>query len=93
MVVLYIGEGLLAGDFQVRNPIPLINRLVSRLVRVKSVEAECPFVWRGSLEMGIPAEESSSSFDQGSKLRGPSQNSLRVASERNVNISHLHAVA
>ncbi|GBM68269.1 hypothetical protein AVEN_88841-1 [Araneus ventricosus] len=41
-----------------------------------------PLVWRGSLERGVPAEVSSSSSDRGSKLRGPSQNSPRVASKR-----------
>ncbi|GBM02193.1 hypothetical protein AVEN_190610-1 [Araneus ventricosus] len=35
---------------------------------------------------GVPAQVSSSSSDRGSKLRGPSQNSPRVASKRDVNI-------
>ncbi|GBN04805.1 hypothetical protein AVEN_270735-1 [Araneus ventricosus] len=38
---------------------------------------------------GVPAHVSSSSSDRGSKLRGPSQNSPRVASKRDVNIAKL----
>ncbi|GBM28655.1 hypothetical protein AVEN_629-1 [Araneus ventricosus] len=36
---------------------------------------------------GVPAQVSSSSSDRGSKLRGPSQNSPRVASKRDINIT------
>ncbi|GBN72378.1 hypothetical protein AVEN_76571-1 [Araneus ventricosus] len=36
---------------------------------------------------GVPAQVSSSSSDRDSKLRGPSQNSPRVASKRDVNIT------
>ncbi|GBM09798.1 hypothetical protein AVEN_234637-1 [Araneus ventricosus] len=36
---------------------------------------------------GVPAQVSSSSSDHGSKLRGPSQNSPRVASKWDVNIT------
>ncbi|GBN87086.1 hypothetical protein AVEN_119375-1 [Araneus ventricosus] len=36
---------------------------------------------------GMPAQVSSLSFDGGSKLRGPSQNSLSVAPKRDVNIT------
>ncbi|GBM91228.1 hypothetical protein AVEN_31637-1 [Araneus ventricosus] len=36
---------------------------------------------------GVPTQVSSSSSDRGSKLRGPSQNSPRVASKRDVNIT------
>ncbi|GBN30634.1 hypothetical protein AVEN_118870-1 [Araneus ventricosus] len=36
---------------------------------------------------GVPAQVSSSSSDRGSKLRGPSQNSPRVASKLDVNIT------
>ncbi|GBL79053.1 hypothetical protein AVEN_48999-1 [Araneus ventricosus] len=35
----------------------------------------------------VPAQVSSSLSDRGSKLRGPSQNSPRVASKRDVNIT------
>ncbi|GBM78500.1 hypothetical protein AVEN_266025-1 [Araneus ventricosus] len=38
--------------------------------------------WRG-----VPSQVSSSSSDRGSKLRGPSPNSPRVASKRDVNIT------
>ncbi|GBL95437.1 hypothetical protein AVEN_154829-1 [Araneus ventricosus] len=38
---------------------------------------------------GVPTQVSSSSPDSGSKLRGPSQNSPRVVSKRDVNITKL----
>ncbi|GBN56255.1 hypothetical protein AVEN_213548-1 [Araneus ventricosus] len=38
----------------------------------------------------VPAQVSSSSSDRGSKLRGPSQNSPRVASKRDVNKTKLN---
>ncbi|GBN67211.1 hypothetical protein AVEN_249524-1, partial [Araneus ventricosus] len=41
-------------------------------------------VWRE-----VPAQVLSSSSDHGSKLRGPSQNSPRVASKRDVNITQM----
>ncbi|GBL84188.1 hypothetical protein AVEN_118592-1 [Araneus ventricosus] len=43
----------------------------------------------GSLERGVPAHVSSSSSDRGSKFRGPSRNSPRVASKRDVNATKL----
>ncbi|GBL82138.1 hypothetical protein AVEN_252338-1 [Araneus ventricosus] len=43
-------------------------------------------VWCRSLVRGLPAQVSPLSSDRGSKLRGPSQNRLRVASKWNVNI-------
>ncbi|GBO26261.1 hypothetical protein AVEN_11754-1 [Araneus ventricosus] len=42
------------------------------------------------LAEGVPTQVSSSSSDRGSKLRGPSQNSPPVASERDVNIAKLN---
>ncbi|GBL82671.1 hypothetical protein AVEN_263740-1 [Araneus ventricosus] len=45
-------------------------------------------LWCGSLEKGVPAQASSS--DRGSKLRGPSQNSPRVASKWDVNMAKLN---
>ncbi|GBL85800.1 hypothetical protein AVEN_63142-1 [Araneus ventricosus] len=41
---------------------------------------------------GVPAQVSSSSSDRGSKLRGQSQNSPRVASKRDVNITKLNHI-
>ncbi|GBN57659.1 hypothetical protein AVEN_23963-1 [Araneus ventricosus] len=38
----------------------------------------------------VPAQVSSSSSDHGTKLRGPSQNSPRVATKRDVNITTLN---
>ncbi|GBM73394.1 hypothetical protein AVEN_25053-1 [Araneus ventricosus] len=43
----------------------------------------------GKFGEGVPAQVSSSSSDRDSKLRGPSQNSPRVASKRDVNITNL----
>ncbi|GBN65709.1 hypothetical protein AVEN_127698-1 [Araneus ventricosus] len=40
-------------------------------------------------EGGLPAQVSSSVPDRGSKLQGPSQNSSRLASERDVNLTNL----
>ncbi|GBL90991.1 hypothetical protein AVEN_184387-1 [Araneus ventricosus] len=78
--------------FQVRNPIPLKIRRVWGLLHAKSyVVAKRPPVgvaWK--FGEGVPAQVSSSSSDLGSKLRGPSQNSHRVASKRDVNISKLN---
>ncbi|GBN42646.1 hypothetical protein AVEN_22607-1, partial [Araneus ventricosus] len=39
---------------------------------------------------GVPAQVSPSSFDSSSKLRGPSQNACRAASERSVHITELN---
>ncbi|GBL90557.1 hypothetical protein AVEN_179468-1 [Araneus ventricosus] len=81
--------------FQVRNPILLKIRHVLGLLHVKSYVREpsvLPLVWCGSSEKeGVPAQVSSSSSDQGSKLRDPSQNSPRVASKRDVNITKTKA--
>ncbi|GBL93899.1 hypothetical protein AVEN_153655-1 [Araneus ventricosus] len=40
---------------------------------------------------GVPAQVPSSSSDRGSKLRGPDQNSPRVASKRDVSIIKLNS--
>ncbi|GBM91094.1 hypothetical protein AVEN_135113-1 [Araneus ventricosus] len=74
--------------FQVRNPVPLNIHLVLDLLNIKSyggVHRPPSGVVR-KFGGGLPVEVSSSSSDHGSKLRGPSQNSLRVASERGVNL-------
>ncbi|GBN15518.1 hypothetical protein AVEN_52277-1 [Araneus ventricosus] len=70
-------------------PIPLKNRCVWSLLRVKScvVAKRRPagVVWK--FEEGLPAQVS---FERGSKLRGPSRNSLRIASKWNVNTTKLN---
>ncbi|GBM18612.1 hypothetical protein AVEN_110279-1 [Araneus ventricosus] len=80
-----------AGGFQVRNPIPLKIRRVWGLLHAESyVIANRPNVglaW--NLGERVPSQVSSSSSDRRSKLRGPSQNSPRVASKRDVNITKL----
>ncbi|GBO00774.1 hypothetical protein AVEN_110770-1 [Araneus ventricosus] len=81
------GRGL-----QVRNPIPLKICRVWGLLHAKSyVVAKRPpagVAWK--LREGAPTQVSCSSSDRGSKLRGPSQNSPRVASKRDVNIAKLN---
>ncbi|GBM15878.1 hypothetical protein AVEN_258424-1 [Araneus ventricosus] len=49
-----------------------------------------PLVWCGSMERGVPARVLSSSSDSGSILRVLSQNSNRVASKRDFNVSKLN---
>ncbi|GBO37929.1 hypothetical protein AVEN_105635-1 [Araneus ventricosus] len=74
---------------EVRNPIPQKIRRVWGLLLDKSyVVAKPPPVGMArKFGEGVPAQVSSSSCDRGSKLRGPSLNSPRVASERDVNIT------
>ncbi|GBM18459.1 hypothetical protein AVEN_66819-1 [Araneus ventricosus] len=64
-----------------RNPIPLKIRRVWGLLHVKSyvVVKRPPVGVAWKFGEGVPAQVSSSSSDRGSKLRGPSQNSPRVA--------------
>ncbi|GBO16474.1 hypothetical protein AVEN_96583-1 [Araneus ventricosus] len=86
---LVVRSRLRAGGVQARNPIPLTILYVWDLLHVKSyvmAKSPSPLVWCGSLEEGVTAQVSSSSSDCGSKLRGLSQNSRRVASKRDVNI-------
>ncbi|GBO33647.1 hypothetical protein AVEN_208815-1, partial [Araneus ventricosus] len=77
------------GGFQVRNPNPLKIRRVWGLLHVISylVVKSSPVgvAWK----CGEPAQVPCSSSDRGSKVRGPSQNSPRVASKRNVNKTKL----
>ncbi|GBN89144.1 hypothetical protein AVEN_182994-1 [Araneus ventricosus] len=80
---LVVGLRPSAGGLQVRNPIPLKIRRAWGLLHAKSyVVAKRPPVgvaWK--FGEGVPAQVSSSSSDRGSELRGPSQNSPRVASK------------
>ncbi|GBM22521.1 hypothetical protein AVEN_160058-1 [Araneus ventricosus] len=79
-----------AGGFQVRNSIPLDISCVWGPLHAKSyVVAKRPPVGEAwNVGEGLPAQASSSSSDRGSKSRAPSQNSLRVASKRDVNITN-----
>ncbi|GBM45030.1 hypothetical protein AVEN_98880-1 [Araneus ventricosus] len=74
---------------QVRNPILLKIRRVWGLLHVKSyVVAKRPPVGVAcKFGKGVLAQVSSSSSGRRSKLRGSSQNSPRVASKREVNIT------
>ncbi|GBO34447.1 hypothetical protein AVEN_54245-1, partial [Araneus ventricosus] len=47
-------------------------------------------VWKFG-KRGVPSQVSSSTSDHGSKLRSSSQNSLRVSSKQDVNITKLRA--
>ncbi|GBM97121.1 hypothetical protein AVEN_30394-1 [Araneus ventricosus] len=73
-----------AGGFQVRDPIPLKFRHVWGLLHAKSyvVVKRPPVGVAWKFGEWVPAQVSSSSSDRDSKLRGPSQNSPRVASKR-----------
>ncbi|GBN32414.1 hypothetical protein AVEN_169509-1 [Araneus ventricosus] len=80
---------------RVRNSIPLKIRCVLGLLHVKSYvgikRPSAGVVWK--FGEGIPAQVSSSSSDRSSKLRGSSQNSPRVASKRDVNITKLWIIS
>ncbi|GBL72126.1 hypothetical protein AVEN_115130-1 [Araneus ventricosus] len=81
--------GFGAGGFHVRDPLPLKTRRVWGLVHVKSyiVVKRPPVGMAWKFGEGVPAQVSFSSSDRGSKLGGPSQNSPRVASKRDVNVT------
>ncbi|GBM37268.1 hypothetical protein AVEN_244950-1 [Araneus ventricosus] len=78
-----------AGGFQVRDPIPLKIRRVGGPLHAKSylVAKRHPAGVARKFGEGVPAQASSSSSDHGLKLRDPSQNSSRVASKQDVNIT------
>ncbi|GBL87373.1 hypothetical protein AVEN_118326-1 [Araneus ventricosus] len=78
---------------RVRDPIPLKILRVWDLLYAKSyvVAKRSPVGVVRKFGEGVPAQVSSSSSDRGSKLRGPSQNSPRVASKRDVNETKLNS--
>ncbi|GBL92163.1 hypothetical protein AVEN_91509-1 [Araneus ventricosus] len=80
------------GGLQARNPIPLKIRCILGVLSAKSLVGakRHPIggVWK--FGEGMRAHLSSSSSDRSSKLRGPSQNSPRVASKRDINITKLN---
>ncbi|GFY01430.1 uncharacterized protein TNCV_850381 [Trichonephila clavipes] len=57
------------------SPVPLKTRRVGERCTLNLSRAHASR-WCGSLESGVPAQLSSSSFDYGSKLRGPSPKAL-----------------
>ncbi|GBN94180.1 hypothetical protein AVEN_228807-1 [Araneus ventricosus] len=63
--------------------------MYSGLLHVTGVKRH-PFGVARKFGEGVPAQVWSSSSDRGSKLRAPSQNSPRVPSERDVNITKLN---
>ncbi|GBL91499.1 hypothetical protein AVEN_136968-1 [Araneus ventricosus] len=67
-----------------RNPIPLEIRRVLGLLRAKLYAGMVR-----KLGEGVLAQALSSSSERGSKLRGPSHNTPRVASKRDVTITKL----
>ncbi|GBM92309.1 hypothetical protein AVEN_35045-1 [Araneus ventricosus] len=93
-VAWWLGLGFGAGEFMVRNPIPLKIWRVWGLLHAKSyvVAKHPPVGVARKLGEGVPNQMSCSSSDRGSKFRGPSQNSSRVASKRAINITKLSCV-
>ncbi|GBN65780.1 hypothetical protein AVEN_17838-1 [Araneus ventricosus] len=91
---LVVRPRLGAGGFQIRHPIPLKIRRVWGPLHAKSYVAakRSPAAVARKFGEGVPAQVSSSSSDRGSNLRGPSQNSPRVASKRDVNITKLNQI-
>ncbi|GBO11827.1 hypothetical protein AVEN_224339-1 [Araneus ventricosus] len=81
-----------SGKVRLWGPIPLKICRVWGLLHAKSyvLAKRPPVVVVLKFGEGVPAQVSSSSSDRGSKLRGPSQNSPRVASKRDVNITKLN---
>ncbi|GBM56675.1 hypothetical protein AVEN_154225-1 [Araneus ventricosus] len=82
------GKALTSGP-EGRNTIPLKIRRVWGLLHAKSyvVVKRPPVGVARKFGEGVPAQVSSSSSDRGSKLRGPSLNSPRVASKGDVKIT------
>ncbi|GBN57586.1 hypothetical protein AVEN_157580-1 [Araneus ventricosus] len=79
-IIGYDKRDLLKGAWEIRELIQTPGLLIRQLPRGA---AWCGVeVWRG-----VSAQVSSSSSDRGSKLRGPFQNSPRVASKWDVNIA------
>ncbi|GBM82710.1 hypothetical protein AVEN_107739-1 [Araneus ventricosus] len=66
------------------------EKVWKRRVRSSGQTSSLPPVQCGRMERGVPAQVSPSSSDHSSKLRGPSQISPRVASNRDVNITKLN---
>ncbi|GBM48806.1 hypothetical protein AVEN_18747-1 [Araneus ventricosus] len=83
-----------AGVVRYNHPDPAyptgFKALKSRRERKLTSSSRRTLLWCGSLERGVTAQMSSSSSDRVSKFRGPSQNSPRVASKRDVNITKLN---
>ncbi|GBN94757.1 hypothetical protein AVEN_92672-1 [Araneus ventricosus] len=74
---------------QVRNPIPPKFHRALGLLHAKSYAAtkRPPVGVARKLEEGAPSQVSSSSSDRRSKLLGPSLNSPRVTSKRDINLT------
>ncbi|GBL81436.1 hypothetical protein AVEN_143715-1 [Araneus ventricosus] len=88
------GNGLGAGGFQARNPIPPKLCRIWDLLHAKSYAVIKRPPTGTVLKFGewsrVPAQASSSSSGRGSKFRGASQNSPCVASKHDVNIIKLN---
>ncbi|GFS70886.1 uncharacterized protein TNCV_2719691 [Trichonephila clavipes] len=72
-------------------PVPLKTRRVGQRCTLNLSRAETSSRWCGVVvtRRGVPAQVSSTSLDHGSKLRGPSPKSPRVAEQCDVNINSL----
>ncbi|GBL93081.1 hypothetical protein AVEN_216440-1 [Araneus ventricosus] len=91
------GRGGLVARCRPRNPIPLKIRRVLSLLHTKFYQEGVKHPHTGGSllrKLGeggwVPAQVSTSSSDRGSKLRCPFQNSPRVASKWDVNITKLN---
>ncbi|GFS71311.1 uncharacterized protein TNCV_5050561 [Trichonephila clavipes] len=68
--------------------VPLKTRRVGQRCTLNQSRAETSSRWCGVVvRRGVPAQVSSTSLDHGSKLRGPSPKSPRVAEQCDVNIN------
>ncbi|GFY18484.1 uncharacterized protein TNCV_2397111 [Trichonephila clavipes] len=74
------------------NPVPLKTRRVGQRCTLNLSRAETFSRWCGVVVRrgGVPAQVSSTSLDHGSKLRGPSPKSPRVAEQCDVNIQSIN---
>ncbi|GFV60134.1 uncharacterized protein TNCV_3886521 [Trichonephila clavipes] len=73
------------------SPVPLKTRGVGQRCALNLSRAETSSRWCGVVvREGVPAQVSSTSLDHGSKLRGPSPKSPRVAEQCDVNIQSIN---
>ncbi|GFY25114.1 uncharacterized protein TNCV_2693051 [Trichonephila clavipes] len=73
------------------SPVPLKTRRVEQRCTLNVWRAETSSRWCGVVvRRGVPAQVSSTSLDHGSKIRGPSPKSLRVAEQCDVNIQSIN---
>ncbi|GFW15564.1 uncharacterized protein TNCV_4657041 [Trichonephila clavipes] len=81
-----------ACDVTSSSPVPLKTRRVGQRCTLNLSRAETSSGWCGVVVRtgGVPAQVSPTSLDHGSKLRGPSPKSPRVAEQCDVNIQSIN---